>query len=107
MVPPFAADGGSNDEREDGDDTENKCGGLPSACPLLLLNGEVLLSIQTLLFLGELLFGGNSSLSFLSGVAEQGMGLWGVHDEREHHEDDESFHISIPFLEMGTKKRAC
>ena len=61
------------------------------ACALLLLNGEVLLSIQTLLLLGELLLGGNSSLSFFSGVAEQCVCLWGVHyEEREHHEDDEN-----------------
>ena len=69
-MPPFAADGGSYDERDDDSDTENERRRLPSAREPLLLNGEVLLSIQTLLFLGELLLGGNPPLSFFSRVTE-------------------------------------
>lgn len=69
-MPPSAADGCSDDERDDCHDAEDRCCGLPSTCPLLLLDGEVLLGVQTLLFSGELLFSRNSSLSFLSGVTE-------------------------------------
>ncbi len=105
-MPPFAADGGSSNEREDGNDSENERGGLPSAHPLLLFNTEVLLFEQTLLLLGELLLGGNSSLSFFSGMAEQGV-CFGRGDE--HHRGDDAqngFHITVPFLEMGTKNPA-
>ena len=93
-MPPFAANGGSNDQGDDGDNSESKRHHLPPASTLLLLNREVLLSVQTLLFLGELLFGGNSSLSFFSGMAEQGICLWGVHEKREHHEDGENYWVS-------------
>ena len=94
-MPPSAADGGSDDECYDGDEAEYRCGGLPSTRPLLLLGGELLLSVETLLLLGDLLFSGDSSLSFFSGVAEQCVGPWRDDDEREHGEgdgDDEMFH---------------
>lgn len=107
-MPPSAADGGSSDQREYSSNTEDECRRLPPTCPLLLLNGEVLLNIQTMLFLGELLLGGNSSLPFFSRVAEQGMGcLSGGEEGRGHeHDADKGFHISLPFLEMGTKNPA-
>ena len=89
-MPPVATDGSSYDERDYANDTKNRCSRLPTTCSLLLLSGEMLLSIQSLLFLGELLLGNNSSLSFFSSVSEQGMSLWGVHGEHEHHEDDEN-----------------
>ena len=106
IVPPFAANGGPDDECEHGNNAEDERRELPTTGPLLLLNGEVLLSVQSLLFLGELLFDGNSSLSFFGCVAEQGMGFW---REEEHHRCDdarESFHMIVPFLEMGTKNPA-
>ena len=70
MMSPSTANGGSDDKRDDGGNAKYTCDGLPSACPLLLLNGDVLLSVQPLLFLGKLSLDGNSSLSFFSGVSE-------------------------------------
>ena len=104
-MPPSASDGGSYSEREDSDAAENKCRCLPVGRPLLLLNGEMLLNIQTLLFSGELLFSRNSSLPLFGSVAEQCMGLWRIDEEHRGHEHNagESFHITVPFLEMGTK----
>ena len=90
MIPPSAADHGSDDERDDGSNTEDRRRGLPMACSLLLLHRQFLLSVQPLLFLGKLLFSGNSSLLFFRCVTEQGMCLRGVHDEREHDEEDEN-----------------
>ena len=107
-MPPSAADGGSYDERDDDSDTENERRRLPSTCSLLLLHGEVLLSVQLLLLLGELLFGGNSSLTLLSGVAEQGISVWRIDEKRRDHEHDadEGFHMNVPFLDVGTKNPA-
>ena len=91
MIPPSAADGCSGDERESGDNTEDERRRLPSAREPLLLDGEAMLSVQPLFFLGELLLCGNSPLSLLGGVAKQCVCLWGVHDEeREHRRDDEN-----------------
>ena len=107
-MPPSTTDGSSDDERDDGNNTENECCRLPMVCSLLLFSGQLLFRVQTLLFLGELLLDGNSSLPFLSGVAEQGMGMASRGEKHRGHEYDagKSFHIDVPFLEMGTKNPA-
>ena len=107
-MPPSAADGGSYDERNDGGNTENRCSDLPTVGPLLLLDGEMLLSIQTLLFLGQLLFDLLATFLFSGNVAEQGIDV--LRSGKKHrghaHDADESFHMWVPFLEMGTKNPA-
>lgn len=99
MVPPPAADGGSEDERDHGNDAEDERRGLPAARPLLLFDGEMFLSVQPFAFLGELLLDSNSSPSFLSRVAEQCVSWWRGDEKRRGHEHDanEGFHMEVPF----------
>jgi hypothetical protein len=102
MVPPSAADGRSDDERDDRGDTENERCCLPFGRefllrydglllvanePLLLL-GNLLLLPELLLGLGELLFSVFTSALLGGNVIEQRLRPRRADDEREHGEGD-------------------
>ena len=94
-MPPLAANGRADEERGEGGDPENERRGLPPVRPSRLLDGGPLLLVQSLPFVGKLLFHLLPTFFFGGNVTEQGTGSWGSDKEHRGHAHDagESFHI--------------